>query len=93
MHIELVKPLFNSCENGKMAHVAKAWSSCYYQAFETFSGKSLPLLKITRSPLTLFDVSDIEDLTRKTGNYKQFQVFVRMLESAIVQVACRLIVR
>ena len=29
---------------------------------------------------------DIEELTRKTGNFKQFSVFVNMLESAIVKV-------
>ena len=29
---------------------------------------------------------DIEEMTHKTGNYKQFHVFVNMLESAISQV-------
>jgi len=28
----------------------------------------------------------IEDLTRKTGNYKQFPIFVNMMESAILKV-------
>ncbi|XP_076464315.1 centrosomal protein CCDC61-like [Babylonia areolata] len=32
-----------------------------------------------------FDASYIEDLTHKTGNFKQFNVFVSMLESAISQ--------
>lgn len=30
--------------------------------------------------------SDIEDLTHKTGNFKQFTVFVNMLESALAKV-------
>lgn len=30
--------------------------------------------------------SDVEDLTHKTGNFKQFSIFVSMLESAIIQV-------
>ena len=30
--------------------------------------------------------ADIEELTRKTGNFKQFPVFVTMLESAINKV-------
>ena len=30
--------------------------------------------------------TDIEELTRKTGNFKSFAVFVKMLESAIVKV-------
>ncbi len=30
--------------------------------------------------------SDIEDLTHKTGNFKQFSIFISMLESAIKQV-------
>ena len=29
---------------------------------------------------------DIEDLTHKTGNFKQFKVFVNMLESALNKV-------
>lgn len=29
--------------------------------------------------------ADIEELTRKTGNYKQFAVFLNMLESAITK--------
>ena len=29
---------------------------------------------------------DVEELTRKTGNFKGFPVFVKMLESAIVKV-------
>jgi len=32
-----------------------------------------------------FDSTYIEDLTHKTGNYKQFNVFVSMLESAVLQ--------
>lgn len=32
-----------------------------------------------------FDGSYIEDMTHKTGNFKQFQVFVNMLESAIAR--------
>lgn len=31
-------------------------------------------------------VSDVEDLTHKTGNFKQFNIFVNMLESALSQV-------
>ena len=31
--------------------------------------------------------SDIEDLTHKTGNFKQFTVFVNMLESALAKVS------
>ena len=31
-------------------------------------------------------VADIEELTRKTGNFKQFPVFTTMLESAINKV-------
>lgn len=29
--------------------------------------------------------TDIEELTRKTGNFKQFPVFVNMLESAVTK--------
>ncbi|XP_072031836.1 centrosomal protein CCDC61-like [Amphiura filiformis] len=32
-----------------------------------------------------FDATYIEDLTHKTGNFKQFSIFVNMLESAIVK--------
>ncbi|PVD26201.1 hypothetical protein C0Q70_13870 [Pomacea canaliculata] len=32
-----------------------------------------------------FDAAYVEDLTRKTGNFKQFSIFVSMLESAITQ--------
>uniref|UniRef100_A0A8C5TLM7 Coiled-coil domain containing 61 n=1 Tax=Malurus cyaneus samueli TaxID=2593467 RepID=A0A8C5TLM7_9PASS len=32
-----------------------------------------------------FDASFIEDLTRKTGNFKQFGIFCSMLESALTQ--------
>lgn len=32
-----------------------------------------------------FDASFIEDLTRKTGNFKQFSIFCNMLESALTQ--------
>ncbi|KAH9490333.1 Coiled-coil domain-containing protein 61 [Bulinus truncatus] len=32
-----------------------------------------------------FDVQYIEDLTHKTGNFKQFTIFVKMLESAITK--------
>ncbi|XP_067938779.1 centrosomal protein CCDC61-like isoform X2 [Watersipora subatra] len=32
-----------------------------------------------------FDAAYIEDMTHKTGNYKQFHIFVNMLESAISQ--------
>ena len=32
------------------------------------------------------NISDVEDLTHKTGNFKQFSIFVSMLESAIKQV-------
>lgn len=31
-------------------------------------------------------LSDIEDLTRKTGNFKQFPIFCSMLESAVSKV-------
>ena len=34
--------------------------------------------------------ADIEELTRKTGNFKQFQVFVTMLNSAINKVVSTL---
>ena len=33
-----------------------------------------------------FFIPDIEDLTHKTGNFKQFSIFNSMLESAITQV-------
>ena len=36
--------------------------------------------------IQMFLLSDIEDMTHKTGNYKQFHVFINMLESAISQV-------
>lgn len=36
--------------------------------------------------LSLSPVVDIEELTRKTGNFKQFRVFINMLESAIKKV-------
>ncbi|MCO5571959.1 hypothetical protein L7F22_025710 [Adiantum nelumboides] len=32
-----------------------------------------------------FDALDIEDMTQRTGNYKKFSVFVKMLYSAILQ--------
>lgn len=32
-----------------------------------------------------FDSAYIEDLTHKTGNFKQFHIFVSMLESAVTQ--------
>lgn len=32
--------------------------------------------------------TDIEDLTHKTGNFKQFTVFISMLESALSKVSC-----
>ena len=32
-------------------------------------------------------LTDIEDLTHKTGNFKQFSIFVNMLESAIMKVS------
>ena len=31
--------------------------------------------------------TDIEDLTHKTGNFKQFTVFISMLESALSKVS------
>jgi len=31
-------------------------------------------------------ITDIEDITQKTGNFKKFSVFVEMLESAITRV-------
>ncbi|XP_072169563.1 centrosomal protein CCDC61-like [Diadema setosum] len=34
-----------------------------------------------------FEPAYIEDLTHKTGNYKQFSIFVSMLESALIQSA------
>ena len=34
----------------------------------------------------IYICKDIEELTRKTGNFKQFLVFVTMLESAINKV-------
>ena len=37
--------------------------------------------------LSLSPVVDIEELTRKTGNFKQFRVFINMLESAIKKVS------
>ena len=37
-------------------------------------------------PYILSNISDVEDLTHKTGNFKQFSIFVSMLESAIKQV-------
>lgn len=32
-----------------------------------------------------FDTAYVEDLTHKTGNFKQFNIFVSMLESAVIQ--------
>jgi len=32
-----------------------------------------------------FDLADVEDITSKTGNFKKFVVFVRMLQSAALQ--------
>ncbi|KAI2591836.1 coiled-coil domain containing 61, partial [Homo sapiens] len=32
-----------------------------------------------------FDAGFIEDLTHKTGNFKQFNIFCHMLESALTQ--------
>lgn len=39
------------------------------------------------SPENLF-TTDVEDLTRKTGNFKQFPIFCSMLESAVRKVSC-----
>lgn len=43
--------------------------------------------------LTLFNLLffflDIEDLTRKTGNFKQFPIFCSMLESAVRKVSLK----
>ena len=36
--------------------------------------------------LVKFFSTDIEELTRKTGNFKQFPIFLNMLESAITKV-------
>lgn len=36
-------------------------------------------------------IVDIEDLTHKTGNYKQFGIFVNMLESALLKVSYSLV--
>lgn len=35
----------------------------------------------------VFSFTDIEDLTHKTGNYKQYSIFLSMLESALLQVS------
>ena len=35
--------------------------------------------------MELFACPDIEELTRKTGNFKQFSIFLNMLESAITK--------
>lgn len=43
--------------------------------------------------LTLFNLLfllDIEDLTRKTGNFKQFPIFCSMLESAVRKVSLKI---
>jgi len=34
-----------------------------------------------------FEAKHIEELTRKTGNFKQFSIFLNMLESAITKVS------
>ena len=44
-----------------------------------------PAMYAVNSGAVLF-ATDIEELTRKTGNYKQFLVFTTMLESAIGKV-------
>jgi hypothetical protein len=36
---------------------------------------------------TMFFFSDIEDLTHKTGNFKQFAIFVNMIETALSKVS------
>lgn len=36
-------------------------------------------------------ITDIENLTHKTGNYKQFDVFVAMLQSGLLKVIIKLI--
>ena len=41
---------------------------------------------VVSSPPSYIFLTDIEELTRKTGNFKSFAVFVKMLESAIVKV-------
>lgn len=40
-------------------------------------------------PFNSFFFSDIEDLTRKTGNFKQFPIFCSMLESAVRKVCLK----
>ncbi len=43
------------------------------------------LTQVIRSLSSPFFFADIEEITRKTGNFKTFTVFVKMLRSAILQ--------
>ena len=36
--------------------------------------------------MIVYYISDIEDLTHKTGNFKQFDIFLNMIESALRKV-------
>ncbi|XP_046490790.1 centrosomal protein CCDC61 isoform X1 [Neodiprion pinetum] len=56
-------------------HTAEKWQSSYDVA-----------CLLVRSPLNDHLVSaDIENLTQKTGNYKQFDIFVAMLQSGLLK--------
>lgn len=45
------------------------------------------MLALNSNHFICFVILVIEDLTRKTGNFKQFSVFANMLESAITSVS------
>jgi len=47
---------------------------------------AVPLIEILVLKCVIGCIADIEDLTHKTGNFKQFDVFVSMLESALEKV-------
>ncbi|KAL8589756.1 hypothetical protein ACOMHN_027264 [Nucella lapillus] len=63
--------------------------SDFYVTMESKGGNSLMVEVEDRLTAdqwrATFDASYIEDLTHKTGNFKQFNVFVSMLESAVSQ--------
>ncbi|MGH0117968.1 UNVERIFIED_CONTAM: hypothetical protein FKN15_042743 [Acipenser sinensis] len=59
---------------------AEQWRGQFDSAFLCVSLLPSPVLTAS-----LLFISDIEDLTRKTGNFKQFAIFCSMLESALTK--------
>lgn len=74
-----------------MSTVSGAYKFRGSDFYVTMDGKGNTLTVEVEDRLTAdqwratFDSTYIEDLTHKTGNYKQFNVFTSMLESAITQ--------